>query len=1061
MKFFQSDQSDIDVQLLKYIFSRAQFSWGSLYKKNVDYAKLIWEDIEYQIENRKTSAKRQKNMPYPRFTKVIIHYFLSKHRSIPKRHNSFINTIKDDGVLGKLKYVSKGEDKQMYGMSILDVMMNDDIKNSNDYLTYLALSTGTEVPNKGRGKGKGLMGKKATVNPSKKGSITADDNIIPDPDVALKLGESISRTEAEEQKEARRVHERLVIKMTSNNEEEGRMIRRRSSGVVIRYTPKVSLDETLDQSQKLKGSSEGAGITLEVPDELKGSSAAQADEDDWGSKGEIKTLSSDDERTKSEREVAESDKADEETDNDEETHNDEELHEDEEVHDDDEKHDDDEVVDEEKANEEMPDSEKADEEMADAEKDNKEKPKLPPSSSSLSLSSDYGNQFLNVSSDVSLVGIVKETSDTEINSLLDIPVQQEMHHVQQTPLLDVLVSMIPTMTTPTPSTTPPTTKKVEALPKVDPSEVIEESVQANVRNEVRNELPKVVSEFVEQILERIKSRLFHTHDKHLDLYNALIGSIGLDEAIAKGEIDATKVLKKRRHDDKDEDPFADSKKKKRKRKRKDYEPSKDKEQPIFSPKQPPRTETLDLEWSKDTNADVGPEQTWFNDLEKAAKDPAEFDDLRGSTIDFLMTLNNVKMDKSDLTIEEYIKLHAEKARRHGQTFNWETATYGKIYYDDFDLFTGFEADFPAIVYNDASTSNQNVSSEPIDLFSYKLFPVSDLKPEPVNDHIEINTELCSENIDTKQMDSVICTSNDTAPIEFDENFETNHDVKCETSKKRWRLHEKIAEAKIWLYHLEIKDTRFSGLRGWSRPMRILLISRGGWGRMAEGVIDLDVMVEMGSVGVALSYTLIKDPLLRLCHRLIAFSIAGRSQAPKKVTSIDFFYLRSIDVGSVNIHYLLAQYLRRYTLGRKRAAMISGGGTRTREAAGCYGWSPVDVEGAHTEVEGVQAVPAPVQASQPPLVAAPVVRTMPQRMTRLKEEAHRLRESLDEQREVMDAMAKDFSRFTVRAASGISQLLDLSGATYTRYSETHVPYQRRRVRQRTDGANTSAPQQPDP
>ncbi|GKE70153.1 hypothetical protein Tco_1528225, partial [Tanacetum coccineum] len=302
-------------------------------------------------------------------------------------------------------------------------------------------------------------------------------------------------------------------------------------------------------------------------------SAAQADEDDWGSKGEIKTLLSDDERTKSEREVAKSDKADEETDNDEETHNDEELHEDEEVHDDDEKHDDDEVVDEEKANEEMPDSEKADEEMADAEKDNKEKPKLPPSSSSLSLSSDYGNQFLNVSSDVSLVGTVKETSDTEINSLLDIPVQQEMHHVQQTPLLDVIVSMIPTMT-----------PKSKLLHKVDPSEVIEESVQANVRNEVRNELPKVVSEFVEQRLERIKSRLVHTHDKHLDLYNALIGSIGLDEANAKGEIDATKVLKKRRHDDKDEDPFADSKKKKRKRKRMDYEPSKDKEQPIFSPK---------------------------------------------------------------------------------------------------------------------------------------------------------------------------------------------------------------------------------------------------------------------------------------------------------------------------------------------------------------------------------------------------------------------------------------------------------------------------------------------
>ncbi|GJZ28541.1 hypothetical protein Tco_0573188 [Tanacetum coccineum] len=64
-------------------------------------------------------------------------------------------------------------------------------------------------------------------------------------------------------------------------------------------------------------------------------------------------------------------------------------------------------------------------------------------------------------------------------------------------------------------------------------------------------------------------------------------------------------------------------------------------------------------------------------------------------------------------------------------------------------------------------------------------------------------------------------------------------------------------------------------------------------------------------------------------------------------------------------------------------------------------------------------------------------------------------SLGEQREVVDAMARDFSRFTVWAAEGISQLLDSAGATYVRYSETHIPYQRRRVRQGTGKGNTSA------
>ncbi|GJW26743.1 hypothetical protein Tco_0040554 [Tanacetum coccineum] len=71
-------------------------------------------------------------------------------------------------------------------------------------------------------------------------------------------------------------------------------------------------------------------------------------------------------------------------------------------------------------------------------------------------------------------------------------------------------------------------------------------------------------------------------------------------------------------------------------------------------------------------------------------------------------------------------------------------------------------------------------------------------------------------------------------------------------------------------------------------------------------------------------------------------------------------------------------------------------------------------------EGVQAISAPVQAPPPPPAAA---RTMPQRMARLEEDVHEIRRALAEQREVIGAMAMDFLRFVVWAASGIAQLLD--------------------------------------
>ncbi|GKG58034.1 hypothetical protein Tco_0589645, partial [Tanacetum coccineum] len=51
------------------------------------------------------------------------------------------------------------------------------------------------------------------------------------------------------------------------------------------------------------------------------------------------------------------------------------------------------------------------------------------------------------------------------------------------------------------------------------------------------------------------------------------------------------------------------------------------------------------------------------------------------------------------------------------------------------------------------------------------------------------------------------------------------------------------------------------------------------------------------------------------------------------------------------------------------------------------------------------------------------RTMPQRMARLEEDVHEIRGALCEQREVIGAMARDFSRLTVWAASGIAQLFE--------------------------------------
>ncbi|GJX57702.1 hypothetical protein Tco_0287599 [Tanacetum coccineum] len=107
-----------------------------------------------------------------------------------------------------------------------------------------------------------------------------------------------------------------------------------------------------------------------------------------------------------------------------------------------------------------------------------------------------------------------------------------------------------------------------------------------------------------------------------------------------------------------------------------------------------------------------------------------------------------RMDDPNITIEEYIMLEEDKARKCGKVFNWETNNLKsgetlscepavsslndeidfKISFDDsddedytptvscfhdLDFFKDFENEFPAIVYNDALTSKSDLLTEPI------------------------------------------------------------------------------------------------------------------------------------------------------------------------------------------------------------------------------------------------------------------------------------------------------------------------------------------------------------
>ncbi|GJS69533.1 hypothetical protein Tco_0702374 [Tanacetum coccineum] len=72
-----------------------------------------------------------------------------------------------------------------------------------------------------------------------------------------------------------------------------------------------------------------------------------------------------------------------------------------------------------------------------------------------------------------------------------------------------------------------------------------------------------------------------------------------------------------------------------------------------------------------------------------------------------------KMDDPNITMEEYIRLEEEKARKCGKVFNWETAMYDRIWYDeDVHDLKSIENEFPAIAFNDSLKSGETLSCEP-------------------------------------------------------------------------------------------------------------------------------------------------------------------------------------------------------------------------------------------------------------------------------------------------------------------------------------------------------------
>ncbi|GJZ27334.1 hypothetical protein Tco_0571587 [Tanacetum coccineum] len=97
----------------------------------------------------------------------------------------------------------------------------------------------------------------------------------------------------------------------------------------------------------------------------------------------------------------------------------------------------------------------------------------------------------------------------------------------------------------------------------------------------------------------------------------------------------------------------------------------------------------------------------------------------------------VNMDNPTITMEEYIRLEEEKARRRGKVYNWETATYATLSCEPMvSPLNDNKIDFRILL--DESDDEDYTMIYDKNSFSYKIISVNDLKTDSKNDNDKVN-----------------------------------------------------------------------------------------------------------------------------------------------------------------------------------------------------------------------------------------------------------------------------------------------------------------------------------
>ncbi|GJR72860.1 hypothetical protein Tco_0085225 [Tanacetum coccineum] len=539
----------------------------------------------------------------------------------------------------------------------------------------------------------------------KKVTLSANDNIISDdPDVALELAKSISQTEAKEAEAARKVHatharivsesvpesakkkyggrspKSIVIQDTSSAPKSKPATSKANLKGAPSLTPAEqeaanimqALKESKKTSKRLQGTrglNEGTGTIPRVPDESTVVSATSSEE--TGAKPGVTDKDKDITEEKDENDGDADNEGDDHVsdtqdanDEDVETKSNEDdiykykirVHKDEDV-----EMKDAEVEETDKGEEKVTVAAKEEAKKTSEVKDDTKETELPPSSSSLSVSSGFGDQFLKLSSDSSLSPLVEK-----------IPVLVILETTNLPPIPEIVTENLVTNSVPSPLVTPIISSVQQTTTQFPTPIITTDAPNITTAVQESNALISQVLTIVDSYLDtKVGDITNENHKNRSDdddeddddkdpparpNQGSKIGKSALTKELVEEPI-AEVIMNDAGIDvDRNDNPPQEtSKPKTRKTMNLDW----------F--KQPLRPPTPDPEWNKRQVVLDQPAQPWFNQIVSALKDPLTFNDLMAhpitSPIHYKLDWNNPERDRYPFDLSKPLPLQGPPGHR--------------------------------------------------------------------------------------------------------------------------------------------------------------------------------------------------------------------------------------------------------------------------------------------------------------------------------------------------------------------------------------------------------------